>query len=267
MFLSKLNNRLVEIQEKANLYKSYQHFFRVEMAKLAELKNASDSVRLRTLLWNSIDEWEKKISTWEEDNFHNLDVEKMNTFVALNSRYVMQFKQGLPQCELVSLIENEVFSFKQKMSIISTLRNPDLKPNHWITIEKILQTKFPTHQPLTLDIIEEAGAFNMSTELVEVSGQASSEAGLLEMLKKVEDSWKLVDLIVIPYKNLSDVFILGSLEQVQLTLDEANISLNTLRTSKHVKIIRTRVEEWIDSLDHMNYVLVSNHITSNYTSI
>lgn len=260
MFLSELNDRLVENQEKANLYSSYQHFFRVEMAKLDELKNASESVRLRILLWNCIDEWAEKISTWEEENFHNLDVEQMNTFIALNLKYVMQFKQGLPDCEKIDLFDNEVKSFKQKMSIISILRNPDLKPNHWNTIENILGTRFPAHQPLTLNMLEDVDAFNKGPELIEVSGQASSEATLVAMLKKVEDSWKLVDLIVIPYKNSSDVYILGSLEQVHLTLEEASIHLNTLITAKQVKIIKTSVEEWIVSMDLMNDVLVSNHI-------
>lgn len=249
---------MVENQEKANLYTSYQHFFRVEMTKFDELKNASESVRLRILLWNSIDEWEKKMSIWNEDNFHNLDVEQINTFVALNSKYVMQFKQGLPNCELINLIDDAVKSFKQKMSIISILRNPDLKFNHWNLVENILGTKFPTHHPLTLNILENVNAFNYGTELMEVSGQASSEAALLALLKKVEDSWKLIDLIVIPYKNLTGVFILGSLEEVQLTLEEANINLNTLITAKHIKIIKSRVEEWIASMDLMDEVLVSS---------
>jgi hypothetical protein len=228
------------------------------MTKFEELKNASESVRLRILLWKCIDEWEEKMSIWNEGNFHNLDVEEMNTFIALNSKYVMQFKLGLPNSELIDKIDNAVKSFKQKMLIISILRNPDLKFNHWNTIENILQTKFPTQQPLTLSILEDEDAFNYGTELTEVSGQASSEAALLAMLKKIEDSWKLIDLIVIPYKNMPGVFILGSLEQVQLTLEEANININTLITAKHVKIIKNRVEEWKASMDLMDDILVSN---------
>lgn len=258
--LSLLSEQLVELQKESNLYKSYQRYFRVEMTKVDILTEASEAVRLRILLRDSLVEWGKKMSAWEIDNFHNLDVEQMNTFLALNLKYVVQFTKNLPECELINLIDEKVQSFKTKMSIIAMLRNPNLKNHHWIKIEQILGTKFPTNQTLTLKILEELDVFSYGTEIMEVSGQASSEATLEAILKKIEDSWKIVDLIVLPYKNTHDIFILGSLEEVQLTLEEANINLNTLISSKHVVIIRSRVEEWISSMNIMNDVLVSNII-------
>jgi len=228
------------------------------MTKVDILTEASEAVRLRMLLRNSIIEWEKQMSAWEIDNFHTLDVEQMNTFLALNLKYIVQFTKNIPECELINIINEKVQSFKTKMSIITMLRNPNLKNHHWIKIEQILGTKFPTNQTLTLKILDELDAFSYGTEIMEISGQASSEATLEAILKKIEDSWKIVDLIVLPYKNAHDIFILGSLEEVQLTLEEANINLNTLISSKHVVMIRSRVEEWINSMNIMNDVLVSN---------
>lgn len=228
------------------------------MTKVDILTEASEAVRLRMLLRDSIVEWEKQMSAWEIDNFHTLDVEQMNTFLALNLKYIVQFTKNIPECELINIINEKVQSFKAKMSIIAMLRNPNLKNHHWIKIEQILGTKFPTNQTLTLKILDELDAFSYGTEIMEVSGQASSEATLEAILKKIEDSWKIVDLIVLPYKNAHDIFILGSLEEVQLTLEEANINLNTLISSKHVAMIRSRVEEWINSMNIMNDVLVSN---------
>lgn len=227
------------------------------MTKYNILNDANEAVRLRLLLWECADEWEKMISSWEEDNFHNLNVEQMNTFLAFNLKNVMQFKKGLPQCELINIIEKKVESFKQEMSIIAMLRNPNLKNHHWIKIEQILETKFPTNKPLTLIMLKKLGVFKYGSEIMEVFGQASSEATLELMLKKIEDSWKELYLIVLPYKNLNDVFILGSLEEVQITLEETNMSLNTLITSKHVMMIKTRVEEWINAMHIMNDILVS----------
>lgn len=262
MFLSKLHNNLIDRQEKANLYQSYQRFFRVEMTNFDILNDTIDAVGLRTLLWDCLEEWEKTMSVWEEDNFHNLDVDQLNTFLSLNSKYVMQFKKGLPSCELIDNIDRKVESFKQKMPIITMLRNPNLKNHHWGKIEQILGTKFPANQPLTLNILDELGAFKHGSEIMEVSGQASAEATLEAILKKVEDSWKGLYLIVLPYKNSNDVFILGSLEEIQLALEESNINLNTLITSKHVTVIKWRVEKLINSLNIMNDTLVSNSILS-----
>lgn len=240
------------------MYKSYQRFFRVEITKYDILNDAYETVRLKTLLWDCSDEWEKTISIWEEDNFHNLDVEIMNTFLALYLKNVMQFKKSLFHCELIENIDKNVESFKQKMPVITMLRNPDLKSYHWIKIEQILGTKFPTNKPLTLTMLEELGAFKYSSEIMEVSGEASSEATLESILEKIEDAWKELYLNILNYKNFNNIFILGSLEEVQLILEETNINLNTLITSKHVTRIKTKVEEWINAMQIINDVLVSN---------
>lgn len=73
---------------------------------------------------------------------------------------------------------------------------------------------------------------------------------------KVEDMWKDLEFLVIPYKEAKDVFILGSLEDVQTVLDESNISIQTISASRHVGPIKPRVDEWIKQLDMFTDVLV-----------
>lgn len=69
------------------------------------------------------------------------------------------------------------------------LRNPSLKPRHWVKIEEILKTRFTPDMVITLKMLEELQAFQHVEELMEVAGQASSEAGLEGLLKKVGCQW------------------------------------------------------------------------------
>lgn len=54
-----------------------------------------------------------------------------------------------------------------------------------MAIEHLLNTKFSTEVPITLEMLEELGVFSLPTELLEISGQASSEASLEALLHKV----------------------------------------------------------------------------------
>lgn len=74
---------------------------------------------------------------------------------------------------------------KFQLPVLTYLRNPALKPRHWVKIEEILHTRFSPDQPVTLHVFEELHAFQHADELMEVAGQASSEAGLEALLKKV----------------------------------------------------------------------------------
>ena len=69
--------------------------------------------------------------------------------------------------------------------MVADLRNPSLKTRHWDAIEGILNHHFTEESALTLGKLVELDAFGFANEIQEVSSQASSEASLESILKKV----------------------------------------------------------------------------------
>ena len=69
--------------------------------------------------------------------------------------------------------------------MITDLCNPTLKPRHWEVIEQVLEFQFTEEEPLTLGRLMEIEAFRHMESVQEVSAQASSEASLEAILKKV----------------------------------------------------------------------------------
>lgn len=114
-----------------------------------------------------------------------------------------------------------------------------------------------------MELLENLKVFTFGNELQEVSGQASSEAGLEAMLKKVEESWKILEFVVMPHKDSKDVYILGTLEEVQTVLDDSTIAITTIASSRHVGPIKSRVEEWGRTLDLFTRTLVIKTFVSH----
>lgn len=142
------------------------------------------------------------------------------------------------------------------MPTVAYLRNPSLRQRHWLKIETVLNHKFKAEEEITLSLFQDLGVFNYPEELLEISGQASSEAGLETLLKKVEESWKALEFIVMPHRDSKDVFILGTMEDVQATLDDSNINMATISSSRHVGPIKPRVDDWTKQLDLFSKTLV-----------
>lgn len=91
---------------------------------------------------------------------------------------------------------------------------------------------------MTLGKLIELNAFEHAERIQEISGQASSEASLESILKKVEDSWKSLDFVVLPHKDTKDVFIMGGTDDIQQNLDDSNINISTIASSRHVGPIK-----------------------------
>ena len=72
-----------------------------------------------------------------------------------------------------------------QLPVITDLRNPTLKPRHIEHIEQVIDYHFTPEDPMTLGKLIEIDAFEHTEKIQEISGQASSEASLESILKKV----------------------------------------------------------------------------------
>ena len=73
-----------------------------------------------------------------------------------------------------------------QLPVIMDLRNPTLKPRPWAAIEQTVDaTLVDLEVPLTLEKLAELHVFDFGQEIQDISGQASGEAALETILKKV----------------------------------------------------------------------------------
>jgi dynein heavy chain len=73
----------------------------------------------------------------------------------------------------------------------------------------------------------------------------------------VEDSWKTTEFIVLPHKDSKDIYILGGTDDIQQQLDDSNINIATIASSRHVGPIEGKVNDWARQLDLFGKTLVS----------
>lgn len=84
-------------------------------------------IRLRTNLWQSLNEWFAALDTWVDTEFNNLNVEEMNNLNMKIIKNCLQFEKYLPPNNIVPKMKNSAEEFKQKLPVIAFLRNPNLK--------------------------------------------------------------------------------------------------------------------------------------------
>lgn len=221
-----------------------------------------NELKLRTLLWESVINWEIAVDQWHFADFDTLNVEDITVFTTRIVKNIVQIEKGLPPNDVVSKLKEDVELIKNKLSILGYLRNPFLKKRHWLKIEGLLNYRFKPEEVITWNLLENLGAFLYPDELMEITVAASSEANLEGMLMKVEDLWKDLEFIIVPYEKSRDTFILGSLEEIQSALDESNINIQTIAASRYVGPIKPRVEDWAKQLDLFTATLVKKKIYS-----
>ncbi|GCC25591.1 hypothetical protein chiPu_0004002 [Chiloscyllium punctatum] len=245
-----------ELQKRAFQYKSYQKNFKVEITKFDLLEEVHADVKLKQLLWNSLNDWDLRVDEWLQLKFETIDAEELASEVAKYSKFVNQLEKGLPSNTVAATLKDNVEQMRQKLPVITDLRNPFLKHRHWESIEHCIGARLiDVVEPVTLARLIELNAFDHAEEIQNVSGQASGEAALETILKKVEDGWKITEFVVLPHRDAKDVFILGGTDEIQALLDDSIINVSTIASSRYVGPIKNRVDEWQKLLSLFNETL------------
>ncbi|XP_055488365.1 LOW QUALITY PROTEIN: dynein axonemal heavy chain 6-like [Leucoraja erinacea] len=254
--LDNLQNVMDELQKRAFEYKSYQKNFKVEITKFDFLEEVHANMKLKNLLWNSLNDWDRHTDEWLQLRFETIDAEELSGEVTKYSKIVNQLEKGLQVNSVVAKLKDNVDQMRQKLPVIIDLRNPFLKHRHWELMEHVVGAKLvEVLEPVTLADLIELNVFEHAEEIQNVSGQASGEAALETILKKVEDAWKITELIVLPHRDAKDVFILGGTDEIQALLDDSIINVSTIASSRYVGPIKTRVDEWQRLLTLFNETL------------
>ncbi|XP_047430741.1 dynein axonemal heavy chain 6 [Mugil cephalus] len=243
-----------ELQAQASDYNSYQKKFKMEVTKFDTLEELTAEFRLKQLLWDSLENWKSLQEGWRQSTLEQLDLEQFASQINKYTKYVNQLEKGLPRNNLLPSLKDKVEVMKQRLPVITDLRNPCMKQEHWKNLESVVGTTLNVKES-TVAALEELNIFSYGNEIQEVSGKASGEASVGAIITKVDDIWKTTEFTVLPHGDSKEVFILGGTDDIQVLLDDSIINVGTVASSRYVTPIKVKVDQLLQQLNLFNQTL------------
>lgn len=217
-------------------------------AELDILDETRNEIHMKRTLWTSLRNWEVITNEWKVLNFEKLSTEDVNQKIIEYLKIVYSLDKGLPPNDVVPKLKLKIEQYRNIYNTIVDLKNPSLKVRHWDRIQEATGKTIVRDEAFTLLKLMENFVFDFKSEISNISAQASSEASLEEMLSKVNKAWSETEFIVTPYRDNKDVFILGSIEDIQTLLEDSQITIATIRCSRFIGPIKSEVERWEKTL-------------------
>jgi len=96
-------------------------FFQVEISQFDVFDDVMRGVKLRQLLWESADLWQKQVEEWSTLDFHQLIPEDMNLIAAKIKRDIHLFETSLPPNLIVPKLNENVETMQKKVNVVLTV--------------------------------------------------------------------------------------------------------------------------------------------------
>eukprot|EP01135_Chromosphaera_perkinsii_P012097 Nk52_evm35s2579 gene=Nk52_evmTU35s2579 len=243
-YLHEIDESVKHLSYLGQNYNSHQKELGMEVQKHEELEMVQEELRLKKLLWTSQNTWQECVDQWTAQSFDTMDADEINTTIAKYTKTIFQLEKGLPPNTVIPKLKMKVEEFKLGFPCIVDLRNPALKSRHWQQIHELIGQELVRDETFTLGTLLDLNIFSKREEIEEISVQATNEATLEEMLKKVENNWRELDYQLLPYKDTKDMFILGGIDEIMEKLEDSQVTISTIRGSRFQGPIKPQVDEW-----------------------
>jgi dynein heavy chain len=254
-FLKEKQEELSHLRERAETIQRYQRVLQLRVSPIDELTQVTRDLDLKCLLWTSLKEWKEKASIWGPTSFKALDVDSFTKDLEKFTRITSQLSSGLSKRPLAPVFKQLVMAYNTVLPVIVAIRNPFLVTSHWSKIEAIVGINKLDESNCPLSYLMERQIANHVDAVESIANDAANEAALLKMLKEIEISWDAIEFTMVPHKTIKEMYLMADIDDVVAHLDEAQVQLATIRSSRYVGGIKARVDDLSRAMNQLGKCL------------
>jgi dynein heavy chain, axonemal len=246
--VDRIKNKFDPLRKTAIYNNEAQKILGQQLTPMEEIVEFDKKWEARYKLWKTRNDWDQDHNTWFNEVFQGQDSLEIEKRLKEYEKDITWLKQNLPRDKKDQVLEKLVEDIRMTSSmkdLILDLGNRALLERHWIKIFALLPegTAYSPSRTFTLNELLKDDILAVKDKVGEISALASGEYAISETLEEIKKIWATMDFVVVNYRDFKDRFILGSIEEIMIQLEDDQVSIQTMLSSKNVKEIREEVTE------------------------
>ncbi|VDM26097.1 unnamed protein product, partial [Hydatigera taeniaeformis] len=151
-------------------------------------------------------------------------------------------------------IEAEVRNMISSLRAMNELQNPAIRGRHWSQLMSTTGVRFVMNENTVLAELLALKLHNYEEEVHMLVDKAVKEASMEKVLKELDQTWSQVSFEVEQHPRRNLKLFKVSQETVEV-LEENQMQLQNMATSKHIDFFRDQIAEWQKKLTVTDYVI------------
>jgi len=256
------------IAEDAERVRQYQRLFDLEVTNFADMDMVMEDADIKHSMWEAVSSVHDLALAWSAQKLAEVDVPEMAAEVQRLTQVLARCERALPSGEVVLHLKDHVQIWRSVLPIIQAVKNEHLRPRHFERLVGVFGTRVDQNDEYLVEELKEASVLAQRGLVLSIAEEASQEAALEAMLKRVHDRWSETELVIKPYRNYRDTWVLGSIDHVKQALEDsqmimlsvssnrfaAGIREDVERTEHMLRLVSLTLDEWVECQRQWIYV-------------
>nr|XP_060500991.1 dynein axonemal heavy chain 9-like [Panthera onca] len=238
---------LASISESAAL-------FEVSIPNYKQLNQCRREVCLLKELWDTIGMVTSSIHAWETAPWREVNVEAMDRECKQFARCIRNLDKEVRAWDAFAGLESTVSDALSSLRAVAELQSPAIRERHWRQLVQATGVSFTVDEGTTLADLLRVQLHHFEDEVRSIADKAVKEMGTEETLTELCATWAGLEFRYEPHPR-TGVPQLRSDEDLLELLEDNQVQLQNLMTSKHVAFFLEEVSGWQKRLSTADAVI------------
>ncbi|XP_054619923.1 dynein axonemal heavy chain 9-like isoform X2 [Dunckerocampus dactyliophorus] len=228
--------------------------FEVTVSEYKQLQQCRREVGLLKDLWDMITVVESSMVAWKMTPWREIHVEDMELQCKCFSKDIRGLDKEVRGWEAFTGLDSRVKNLLISLRAVAELQNPAIRARHWHQLMAATGVHFTMDQETTLAELLQLNLDCFEEEVRGIVDKAVKEMGMEKVLSELDSTWTGMQFQYEPHHR-TQVPLLRSDEELIETLEDNQVQLQNLMSSKHIAHFLDEVASWQSKLSVADSVI------------
>ncbi|KAG8180011.1 hypothetical protein JTE90_020966 [Oedothorax gibbosus] len=252
--LKKLQQDIEGLQREVVLLSKAGKLFEVHVPEFSQLKQCENELVLLRELWDYIEKVKIQLRVWEESPWTQVDLDALEMQCKVYMRDIKLMDKEMRSWDNFVWLLETIKNILVALRAIHQLRNPAIKDRHWTRLSSATQVELHVTETTPLGELLSLELHRFEDVVESIVERASKELATERILGELEATWAEIAFERTTHArtgrgllHISDVLI--------STLEDNQVQLQNLMSSKHVAHFLDRISAWVGRMGRVEAVI------------
>ncbi|KAM6049902.1 dynein axonemal heavy chain 17 [Theristicus caerulescens] len=252
--LSKQQKSITAMESDMAALSKSAGLFEVSVPEYKQLKACHREVRLLKELWDMIVLVNTSIDDWKTTKWKDINVEQMDIDCKKFAKDIRILDKETRSWDAFIGLDNSVKNMIKSLRAVNELQNPAIRDRHWHELMQATKVNFTMSEDTTLADLLQLNLHKFEDEVHSIVDKAMKESGMEKVLNTLDATWATMRFEHEPHSR-TGIMLLKSDEVLIETLEDNQVQLQNLMTSKYLAFFLQEVSGWQQKLSTTDSVI------------
>ncbi|CAH0405196.1 unnamed protein product [Chilo suppressalis] len=262
--MTRVDREMMFLEEEMKNIQESGSLFEVNVPEFKLLKQCRKELRMLKQLWDYVYIVRTSIEDWKTTPWRKIDVENMDIECKKFAKEIRLLDKEMRSWDTYISLEATVKNMLTSLRAVGELQNPAIRERHWDQLMRSTKSLAALPPEVTVRIVMDLNttladllALNLhecEEEVKNIVDKAVKEMSMEKILKDLDTTWKGLEFEQEIHSRTGCVLLRASEELIE-TLEENQVQLQNLITSKFIAHFLEEVSAWQQKLSIADQVI------------